>query len=79
MINDFCWYLEHKSRRLLYFDQQTGTFKIFLLFEQYGIKIFDNFILGHSNFNCDTTVHTYQRYEKKVWYDFATTDRSWIL
>ena len=51
MINQFCSYLEKKSRRLLDFVQQMvlsdfsfflsymGTVRFFLLFEQYGVKI----------------------------------------
>ena len=33
------WYLEQKSNTLLHFVQQTGTVRVFLLFEQYGVKI----------------------------------------
>ena len=39
MINEFCCYLKHTSSRLLYFVQQTGIVRFFLLFKQYGVKI----------------------------------------
>ena len=42
MINEFCWYLEHKSRRLLHFIHQKGIIRFFLLFKQYGVKILIN-------------------------------------
>ena len=38
-INEFCCYLKHTSSRLLYFVQQTGIVRFFLLFTQYCVKI----------------------------------------
>ena len=39
MINEFCWYLEHKSRRLVHCVHQTDIVRFLLLFKQYGVKI----------------------------------------
>ena len=35
---NFCWYLEHKSRRLLYSVHQMEIVRFLLFFKQYGIK-----------------------------------------
>ena len=39
MINELCWYLEHKLKRLLHFVHQTDIVRFCLLFKQYGVKL----------------------------------------
>ena len=48
MINEFGWYLEHKSRRQLYFVQQTDIVRFFFTFWAIWRQKFDSFILGHT-------------------------------
>ena len=90
MINEFCWYLEHKSRRLIHFVRQMGIVGFLLLLEKYGVKIlitsfwdtqYTNYAYTYRSTFIECASQITQKYgiNRQYWQPYILWSKSWHL